>query len=243
MTGLFALALWRDPLAANDSALSSRRAVSPTGLRTSPVSSSGPGRRERPASSRGSRSGAALVAWLSVWLARGPTAGSRGRRAARAAFVALGLVLAAAALLERWPSSRSGPGLRERRGPRRRPGRVRRGPGARGATTGWRSRPGVTTVLVRAAERPARSPRLAAARGRYRASPRLPDRPPLVLRPEGARLESAARVAAIVDRTGRVARRRSCARPSSSKATRPRSSGSGSPPKQGNRGKVRCVDD
>ena len=38
---------------------SSRRAVSPTGLRTSRVSSSGPGRRERPASSRGSRSGAA----------------------------------------------------------------------------------------------------------------------------------------------------------------------------------------
>ena len=120
----------------------------------------------------------------------------------KAAFVILGLGLVAGALLERWPSARTSPVFADSmtlddgrvvfaEGPvRRQDDRLEIGPG-------------VTTILVRASTAAQGSrvlPLLVGGTGLLK----LPDRSPLVLRPEGARLELPLEVAVVLtDRAGR----------------------------------------
>ena len=119
----------------------------------------------------------------------------------RTAFATLGLVLLAAALLERWPSSRSGPVFAD--AVALADGRVVFAEGAaRRHDDRLEIEPGVTTFLVRtpeAAPAPRALPLLVGGTGLLE----LPDRAPLVLRPEGARLELPLEVAVTVtDRAG-----------------------------------------
>ena len=201
VSGLFALALWRDPLAANDSALLLAKSRFADGLTYIPGlfirtwAAGAPGLFVRIAV------WISFVAGLTAWLRR-VAAGRGGERPMKAAFVILGLGLVAGALLERWPSARTSPVFADSmtlddgrvvfaEGPvRRQDDRLEIGPG-------------VTTILVRASTAAQGSrvlPLLVGGTGLLK----LPDRSPLVLRPEGARLELPLEVAVVLtDRAGR----------------------------------------
>ena len=120
----------------------------------------------------------------------------------KAAFVTLGLVLGAGMVLERWPSSRTAPAFADA---------VTLSDGrtvfAEGSVRREDDRleigPGVTTLLVRASGAAQDSRSLTLLVGGTGLL-RLPDRSPLLLRPEGALLELRLEVAATVtDQAGR----------------------------------------
>ena len=162
----FALALWLDPHAANDSAVLFARSRFADGLRLRPRPlhpHAGP--RAPPGFSCGSRPGS-CCSWASSSgcaglprpraeavrdaVGREPRSGHRGAgdRPLRAIVMLLGLVLAAAALLERWPSRRDEAGLRLLRDPGRRPRPSSWTDRSDGRTT-FSSSPGPTTLVVR----------------------------------------------------------------------------------------------
>jgi hypothetical protein len=181
VTGLFAHALWLDPHAANDSALllAKSRFADPAlyipSLFIRTWSAGAPGLFVRVAV------WVALVAWLAVWLRR--VAESRGgQRPLRSAMMTLGLVLAAAAVLERWPPARGGPSFPHRRdladgrsvileGPLRPKGDI------------LEAQPGEVSFIVRARDdaQPGALPLLLGGTGLVD----LPHGPPVVLRPHG----------------------------------------------------------
>jgi hypothetical protein len=111
------------------------------------------------------------------------------------ALVTLGVVLASAALLERWPKTRSGPVFANDM--ELDDGRVvfAEGP-VREREDRLEIAPGTTHLLVRAPEAQASAtlPLLVGGTGLLK----VPDRPSLVLRPEGARLEVPLELAATV---------------------------------------------
>ena len=201
VTGLFALALWRDPLAANDSALLLAKSRFADGLVYIPGlfirtwAAGAPGLFVRIAA------WGLLGAGLLVWLRRA-AGGQGGERPMKAAFVTLGLVLGAGVVLERWPSSRTAPAFADA---------VTLSDGrtvfAEGSVRREDDRleigPGVTTLLVRASGAAQDSRSLTLLVGGTGLL-RLPDRSPLLLRPEGALLELRLEVAATVtDQAGR----------------------------------------
>ena len=200
LSGLFALALWRDPLAANDSALLLARSRFADGLLYVPGLFIRTWAQGAPGLFVRTLVWSSFVAGLTVWWRRAES-GQGGERPMRTAFATLGLVLLAAALLERWPSSRSGPVFAD--AVALADGRVVFAEGAaRRHDDRLEIEPGVTTFLVRtpeAAPAPRALPLLVGGTGLLE----LPDRAPLVLRPEGARLELPLEVAVTVtDRAG-----------------------------------------
>jgi hypothetical protein len=223
VTALFALALWRDPLAANDSALLLARSRFADGLQYIPGlfirtwAAGAPGLVVRIAV------WALGLAGLACWLRRAAD-GHGGDRPFKAALVALGLVLSAAALLERWPSSRTGPVFPEAvaladgrmvfpEGPLRRQDdllEVRSGvttfivrmPGDTSESGGGgRARGGSTLSDISQDKGPESAALFLLVGGAGRL--KLPDRQPLVLRPQGALVALPLEIAVtLTDRTG-----------------------------------------
>jgi hypothetical protein len=191
-TGLFAVALWQDPHAANDSALLLAKSAYADGNRYIPNlfirqwSDGAPGLWARIAAWLAALAGAAF------WLRRAATAGSgRGRSPLATLAAVAAVVLAAALLLERWPGTRTAPAF-----PRalalapaslettppllfiEGTARVREGEAIVG--------PGAVDLLVRAGSP---VPRLKATVGGTAGVLRVPGLPPVLLRPTGASLD------------------------------------------------------
>jgi hypothetical protein len=199
LSGLLAHALWSDPHAANDSALLLAKsrfadgALYIPGLTFRAWSEAAPGLFLRIAV------WLAFVVGLAVWLAR-VAAGKGGARPLRAACAALGLALAAAALLQRSASSRSGPVF---------PATVDLSDGravflegpVQGKDDLFEVQAGETTVFLRARgeQESARVTLLAGGTGLVE----WPGGAPLALRPQGALLELPLDKAVVVaDRDG-----------------------------------------
>jgi hypothetical protein len=199
-TGLFAVALWRDPHAANDAALLLAKGTYADGNQYVPNlfirrwSDAAPGLWARVSL------WALAVAAVALWLRRVAAAPARRPRGASplATLAAVaGLVLAAALVLERWPGKREAPSFAGRlaiAGVTKAPGAPVSSPPPLVFPTGAaRVRgdeailgPGTVELLLRA---PVRASSLRVTVGGPGGVLRVPGRPPIVLRPSGALLD------------------------------------------------------
>jgi hypothetical protein len=202
-TGLFALALWQDPHAANDSALLLARSSYADGSQYVPNlfirrwSDAAPGL------------GARIVVWIVAlggiawWLRRVAVSSRPGRRPLgvsplRTLAAVAGIVLAAGLVLERWPGKRRGPVFPEAMpiaaaGPGDTPTRTLAAPPVvfvSGAASVREDEailgPGAVELRLRA---PVAAPSLRVTVGGQGGVLRSPGSPPLVLRPTGALLD------------------------------------------------------